>query len=385
MLLLLLFSMVGSIYKIFSQTTSSQTNAQSPGQPASGPGGSDYHCSKVTRNFYGAGATGYWLYEPDDPKPEHAPVIVFNHGWSAINPKAYGAWIEHLVRKGNIVIYPNYQADLRTPPKDFTPNAIAAVKDAINRLQNDSGHIKPDLSKFAIVGHSAGGNITASMAGQAAASGLPAPGAIMAVEPGRTGTVSSRIGLQLEDLDKIPKDALLLTVVGEDDRIVRDIDAKKIFYGASQVAASNKNFIKIVSDNHGQPALAANHFAPVALNAQYDAGEHAGHNGGAGSRFGFRDRMRARINQQQNDRGDQEENPFPNTMAAEQANGGNGGQNSINALDYYGFWKLFDGLCDAAFYNKNREYALGNTNAQRFMGKWSDGTPVKELVVINNP
>ncbi len=53
----------------------------------------------------------------------------------------------------------------------------------------------------------------------------------------------------------------------------------------------------------------------------------------------------------------------------------------VDALDYYGLWKPFDGLCDAAFSGKNREYALGNTPEQRFMGKWSDGVPVKELQV----
>ena len=57
----------------------------------------------------------------------------------------------------------------------------------------------------------------------------------------------------------------------------------------------------------------------------------------------------------------------------------------IDALDYYGFWKLFDGLTDAAFYGKNREYALGNTPEQRFMGLWSDKTPVKELEVTKTP
>ncbi len=57
----------------------------------------------------------------------------------------------------------------------------------------------------------------------------------------------------------------------------------------------------------------------------------------------------------------------------------------VNALDFYGTWKLFDALCDAAFYNKNREYALGNTPQQRFMGLWSDGVPVKELKVTDKP
>ena len=54
-----------------------------------------------------------------------------------------------------------------------------------------------------------------------------------------------------------------------------------------------------------------------------------------------------------------------------------------DALDFYGFWKLFDALTDAAFHGRNREYALGNTPQQRYMGAWSDGRPVTELVVLN--
>jgi hypothetical protein len=57
----------------------------------------------------------------------------------------------------------------------------------------------------------------------------------------------------------------------------------------------------------------------------------------------------------------------------------------VNALDYYGTWKLFDALTDAAFTGKNRDYALGNTPQQRFMGVWSDGVPVKELKVTDKP
>ncbi|MEZ4892408.1 MAG: hypothetical protein R2778_05270 [Saprospiraceae bacterium] len=54
-------------------------------------------------------ADGYWLFEPADPKPDSAEVVVFLHGYGAYNPMAYGKWIKHLVAKGNIVIYPRYQ------------------------------------------------------------------------------------------------------------------------------------------------------------------------------------------------------------------------------------------------------------------------------------
>ena len=56
-----------------------------------------------------------------------------------------------------------------------------------------------------------------------------------------------------------------------------------------------------------------------------------------------------------------------------------------DALDFFGYWKLFDALSDAAFYGRNRDYALGNTPQQRFMGVWSDGRPVRELVILDRP
>src|SRR5208283_5123642 len=56
-----------------------------------------------------------------------------------------------------------------------------------------------------------------------------------------------------------------------------------------------------------------------------------------------------------------------------------------DAHDFYSFWKLFDALTDAAFYGTNREYALGGTPQQTFMGCWSDGTPVNPLISAANP
>src|SRR5262245_6244681 len=71
----------------------------------------EYPHKTVRRKEFGSGARSYWLYEPADPAPAKAPVVVLNHGWLAVNPGAYGAWIEHLVRSGKVVIFPRYQAD----------------------------------------------------------------------------------------------------------------------------------------------------------------------------------------------------------------------------------------------------------------------------------
>ena len=336
-----------------SLTIVSSQNVTPPSQPLTGPGGKQYVHENVTKNRYGKGGEEYFIYEPDSPKPRTAPVIVFLHGWGGMNPLYYGAWIDHLVKRGNIVIYPRYQANLLTSIRDFTPNTITAIKDALNRLRTEPGHVAPDLTKFATVGHSLGGVLAANVAALAAEYRLPRVRAVMAVEPGIT---DPPISVPLADLKKIPGDTLLLAVAGDQDTLVRDTDAKRIYYESTRVSAANKDFVMLVSDSHGTPALLASHRAPTAMDKSYDSGEGIG-GSAAVDRIGD-----AQISRRVR----------PETMM-------------INALDFFGTWKLFDALCDAAFTGKNREYALGNTPQQRFMGLWSDGVPVKELKVTDKP
>src|SRR4051794_2049301 len=67
---------------------------------------SSYPHKTVKRQEFGCGAQSYWLFEPAEPTPPAAPVVVLLHGWYAYNPAAYGAWIEHLARSGQTVIFP---------------------------------------------------------------------------------------------------------------------------------------------------------------------------------------------------------------------------------------------------------------------------------------
>jgi pimeloyl-ACP methyl ester carboxylesterase len=337
-------------------TTVLAQSATPPTQPLTGPGGKQYVHASVTKNRYGKGGQEYWIFEPDAPKPRTAPVIIFLHGWGGMNPLYYGAWLDHLVKRGNIVVYPRYQSNLLTPIRDFTPNALAAVKDAVRRLQTERGHVTPDFTKFATVGHSLGGLLAANIAALARESNLPRVRAVMSVEPGIT---ESPINVPLADLKKIPAETLLLTIAGDQDGLVRDTDAKRIYNESTRISAKNKDFIMLVSDSHGQPTLQASHRAPTAIDKDYDSGE-----GVSGAPAGTPDPIGGDIRISRRVR--------PETMM-------------VNALDYYGTWKLFDALTDAAFTGKNREYALGNTPQQRFMGVWSDGVPVKELRVTDKP
>src|SRR5215218_2149831 len=145
-------ALLSSTLIFLSLTIVSAQSVTPPSQPETGPGGKQYVHASVTKNRYGSRGQEYWIYEPGSPKPRTAPVIIFLHGWGGMNPLYYGAWVDLLVKRGNIVVYPRYQSSLLTPLRDFTPNTLAAVKDALNRLQTERGHVTPDLVKFATVG-----------------------------------------------------------------------------------------------------------------------------------------------------------------------------------------------------------------------------------------
>lgn len=289
-------------------------------QPKSGPGGSDYAHKEVVVENRGEGGTEYWIYLPAAPSPKTAPVIVLLHGFGAMQPVGYLAWLEHLARRGNIVIYPRYQADIMEPPANFAPNAAKSVLDAFAFLEADKARPQPLKEKFALVGHSAGGATSANVAARHEELKLPKPLALMPIQPG----VNLRYDRQgnslipLADYGKIPAGCLLACVYGDSDEVVGDYMSRKVFIEATSVAAKDKNLIRFRSDLYGSRPLVAGHYTPSAPKGEADV------------------------------------------------------------FDWYGYWKLFDGLTDAAFHGKNRQYALGDTPEQRFMGKFSDGRAVRE-------
>ncbi len=356
--------------------------AAPPIQPKSGPGGSNYPCAGKKVQTYGEGDFQYWLYEPANPSPKSAPVIVFNHGWGAMEPRSYDGWIDHLAKRGNIVIYPRYQESLITTGDLFVDNAAQAVKDALARLNSEAGHVRPQTDKMAAVGHSAGGLVAAGLAAVAQEKGLPMIKAVMCVEPGKTWG-PPHLQLPLSDMKKIPAATLLLTVYGDQDNMTRDIDARRIYEESKKIPKANKNLVQLVSDDHGSPALSATHFCPTSPAARMFNNERMrrvqaaadgvslrnpqGRIGTIRQQF-FRNQMERFRKKQPGAFAEESETAIPAASA-------------INALDF-GLWKLFDGLTDAAFFGKNRQYALGNTPEMRYMGKWSDGVPVKELKVV---
>lgn len=286
----------------------------------------------VSRQEFGSGARSYWLFEPAEPRPDSAPVVVFNHGWLAVNPGAYGAWIEHLAQTGHIVIFPRYQTDMTTRPADFLPNALHAVRDAFVVLDSSHKHIRPDRKRFALIGHSAGGNLAAQMAAVAVENGLPEPRAVVALMPGEVAPMAE------PSLARIPANTLLVVVAAEDDRVVGDVRARQIFAGATAVPKERKKYVLYLSDLHGSPRLIADHLAPTAALTGFDTGD------------GF---LRG----------------FQMTRA------------ELNAFDYAGFWRIADITIQAAFLGRTLDEATDRGALFRHLGYWSDGRAVERPIV----
>ena len=260
-----------------------------PKQPVSGPGGSDYAHRGVKQTEHGEEGQQYWIIEPAQPAPKRAPLVIFLHGWSAMTPDTYRGWVNHLAKRGNIVVYPRYQAKLLSPATEYFPNVAASVRDALAVLSKP-GHVTPDLERVALVGHSAGGVQVANYAVLAASEKLPAPKAAMIVEPGQGKDGGIKL-IPMEDCGKFPALLKLIVMVGDADGLVGDGCARTIWRDTKHV--SERAFVTLQSDAHGMPPLKADHLSPISWSRA-----------------------------------------------------------ATDALDWLGYWRTFDALMDAAFFGK---------------------------------
>jgi dienelactone hydrolase len=302
-----------------------------PQQPMSGPGSSAYAYERVIAEHVGDEPTGYWLFTPAGSTSATAlPVVVFLHGFSAVDPETYRAWIDHIVRRGAVVIYPDYQTkDLTaTPVDDYQANAIAGIEAALTRFSDSSAGLT-DLTRIAFVGHSLGGVLAFNIAALATSHDLPSVAAVMSVEPGgcaECGGISTLLNVPYEDLSTINPGARIVVMAGDRDTVAGDQGAKVAWSRLTSVPLDRRDYIVLHSDSWGSPPLIADHYVPIASSVD-----------------------------------------------------------PPNALDWYGAWKLFDLLTDCAFSGIGCANALGGSTAQLDMGRWSDGRPVTPPTITDMP
>lgn len=324
--LVLLFVVIGRTYYSFhSEEAKNQRSARNQAPARSYP-----HAGVSFEDFADT-EDGYWLFEPHAPKPDTAPVIVFMHGYSAYNPMVYGQWIGHLVKSGNIVIFPRYQENMvSTPPEEFVGNTVKAITDGLAK-QAEPGRVHPKAHELIMVGHSFGGAIIGNLLATYDQYDLPECKGAMFVSPG-TGPIE---GFMLDSYETIPASTKMLLMVSEGDIVVRDIFAKKVFETA--VNTPNRNLLRQSADTYGDESITDNHLEVYELDPAFDNGIHG---------YSY---MRAQSSR-------------------------------LDQVDLM-YWRLFDALIACVRTGEQCDEAYGNTPAQRSMGTWSDGTPLKELEV----
>jgi acetyl esterase/lipase len=197
----------------------------------------------ATRVDVGKGTQGAAIFRPRDGAS--GAVVVFLHGWAAVDPAFYGAWIDHLVRRGDTVVYPIYQqapfVDTATP----LPNTLVALRRAFEDVP-----VAPE--RLVVVGHSAGGALAADYAASAPAAGLPEPAAVFSVYPGRSiGDVP--VKLEPADAALIAPGTRMLVLAGANDRIVGTRWARRIARGATRADVTLRIVRDRAVDDHGGP------------------------------------------------------------------------------------------------------------------------------------
>ena len=244
--------------------------------------------------------------------------MLFLHAFTITDPEWYHVWIDHLVRRGAIVVFPDYEPEFGSVMADLEQtdyartvgDTEAAIRDALAVLATDD-HARADLSRVAVVGASFGALLGADYAADAAAQDLPEPRALLLANPG-CAVLNETACQALGDLSAMPAATRVLVLTGTDDAIGSD-DAKLVWQRLTSVPSENKDFVTLVSDAHGQPPLVADHFVTLT----------------SGFALGY-----------------------------------------VDALDWYGPWKLFDALMNCSFANQD---ATSPSATPRSSASWARG------------
>jgi hypothetical protein len=345
-----------------------------PSQPATGPAGSDYVAPAAPFVSGVDGLGGYTLYEPN-PRPFSAPLVLLLRG-ACVNAcnmtttnNIMNAWREHLVKKGNIVVFPHYQqAD---EPEAEEARIVGALLAAVTAL-GEAGRVVPDLARFGIAGHSRGSQMTVNLAAHAAAHGIPTPRWLLVVEPGPTSKTD------FEALGTIPDTTRLVVVVGEDDHVAGETKAKLIWDATGQIPAKRRDYVRVQSDRRSVWAAGVQPEQTPACEAAVPFFKRETTNlatcASANEAWTFTPRYNAARNQV---------HPAASTgdLTADHFFPGQG-----TATDVYALWKLSQSLVDCTSRRRaSCRTALGGGPEQTDMGTWSDGRPVKPLCVTHDP
>ncbi len=299
---------------------------------------------------HGEGAGRVYLFLPAQPAVSgYVPIVFFHHGWQGMNPKNFGALIDHLAREGQVVIYPVYQQSAKTSPQVIVGNAAAADRDALALLSARA--IWPDPARILYIGYSMGAAISLDLALHPARYGLPAPRALVLMAPGDAPAVATGPAGRpiIGHLALLPRTLPVAVMAGAQDTQIGLPTARAVFARLCQIYPDRRVLMVLPGDSHDGVTVHAGHGSPGAPDSRYD--------------FPLTDENFPVLLQGQPS--------FPVSV-------------SLNQLDFYGYWKVIDALADSVATGGLPSVVFGHGDpAQLDLGTWPDGTPFKPIRLDN--
>jgi dienelactone hydrolase len=210
-----------------------------------GGSGTSYPAKPTVEGPLVKGSEGVWLFRPAG-KPKR--MVIFFHGQGGpteTTPANHRAWIDHLVGRGAIVIYPRYETDYSAAVIDAT---TAGVRRATKRLAAGS---LPVLA----LGYSRGGALAVEYAAVARRRNVPVPDAIESVNPVPFGEQA-----RIVDLRPIRPTTIMAVLVSEKDPYASD-GAGLLLGRLRQAGFPGKQIQLNIARSHG--AFVADHLAPL--------------------------------------------------------------------------------------------------------------------------
>jgi len=175
--------------------------------------------------------------------------------------------------------------------------------------------------------NSLGGTIIANLAARPEHYKLPAPKALLLLQPGDTKSdkgFGSLFPSITEDHTTISQGTLMLIIDCEGDYFVSPKSGQRIYDNATSIEVKDKRRLLLRTDDHAEPAMIADHMLPMAWSHDQES------------------------------------------------------QGRVNAYDF-ALWRWFDALQATALGDeKLRDHVFGE--AALDLGRWSDGTPVRPPV-----
>jgi pimeloyl-ACP methyl ester carboxylesterase len=151
---------------------------------------------------YAKGADAYWIWRTHGPPKA---VVVFEHGLdeSELNPWNHLPWIEHLVERGNDVIYPKYET---------VPGAGPALLHSLIGIHAGLVRLGRPRVPIVVVGYSRGGRLAVEVASVMWRISQR-PAAVMSIFP---STLNPRLE-EVVNFTHLPHSTRLLLVAGDED------------------------------------------------------------------------------------------------------------------------------------------------------------------------